>query len=185
MFHIYSVYRFMYIVFLQKRKAELAKIELGCEMLRQKLNAPVVEEKVEVNRHSVRRSMIAARKSTTSDLVDDFDDWEGEYDYDDYSYGYSPVKSPSPRDSVRRSKEKTEIWKQKESLLMARKLASVKLEEENVECESEESEIFTASSGSSKESTSSKKKSKTRVNTTIARISIHFDAIIDYDASAS
>lgn len=161
----------MYVKPLQKRKAELAKIELGCEMLRQKLNAPVVEEKVEVHRHSIRKS-ITARKSTTSDLVDDFDDWEGEYDYDDYGYGYSPAKTPSPRDSLRKSKEKTEIWKQKESLLMARKLASVKLEEENVECESEESEIFTASSGSSKESTSSRKKSKTRVNIIIGGISI-------------
>lgn len=168
---------------LQKRKAELARIELGCELLRQKLNAPVEEEKVEVHRHSIRRSTVMARKSSTSELMDDYDDWEGEYDWDDYSYGYSPIRSPSPRDSLRRSKEKTEIWKHKESLLISRKLASVKLEEENVECESEESEIFTASSGSSKESISSKKKStKDKVNIIMGARDIDtFDTVIDYD----
>lgn len=174
---------------MQKRKAELAKIELGCELLRKKLNAPVVDAKEEVYRHSIHRSIVTLRKSTTSELLDDYDDydWEGEYDYDDYSYGYSPIRTPSPRDSLRRSKEKTEIWKHKESLLISRKLASVKLEEENVECESEESEIFTASSGSSKESTSSKKKAaKAKVHIIIGHRDIDtFHTIIDYDDSSA
>lgn len=164
---------------LQKRKAELAKIELGCELLRQKLNAPPEVEKPNMPQ---RRTTLYSRHSTTSEFAN-YGDWEDEYD----DYAYSPLGSPSPRDSLRRSKEKTDMWRQKESFVLARKLlASVQLEEENAECESEESEIFTASSGSSKGSVASKKKtSKTKVSSheyhdTIARklILIRFDLVI-------
>lgn len=136
----------------------MAKIELGCELLRQKLNAPPEEDKSNMARR--RTTMYSKSSLLSSD--DDYHDWEDEYN--DY-YGLSPLGSPSPRDSVRRSKEKADMWRMKESMVLARKLASVQLEEENVEGESEESEIFTASSGSSKGSRSSKKKtSKTKVS---------------------
>lgn len=159
---IYISYMYIYVyipmISLQKRKAELAKIELGCELLRQKLNAPPEEEKPTL---ATRRTTMYSRSSFTSDY-DDYHDWEDEHNDD---HGFSPIDSPSPRESIRRSKEKAEMWRQKESIVLARKLASVQLEEENIEGESEESEIFTASSGSSKGSVVSKKKtSKTKVS---------------------
>ncbi|KAL7745794.1 hypothetical protein ACLKA6_009989 [Drosophila palustris] len=153
-----------------KRKAEFAKIEAHCKFLNQKPQPEIAEPPpIHHHRHhSVMRSIIKVVKDSKSleqfDLFEDYEESLSDNDETDFPTAVSKLNLRE-RNSLHRGSSKASRISQhleREANSIPRKVSSKTSQLKTLECESEESEIFTASSTRSSVTSSMKSASKPR-----------------------